>query len=318
MKIKPVLNSAPNSLSRTTCPLCGSGDSRRLFRPKRSPGPVVRCQNCDFVYVGPILRTDHIVAEAQMLESVPDELRSTADLALLEGRWEKALIDGYMREYPQKMQNANELLATIERFVPKGNILDFGAGPGLFLEAARERGWRPYGLEPLVGFAIFARGNFGLPVVNDLLRDGVFPEGRFDAITAIQVLEHVTDPLSELSKLRRLLRSGGVLAVEVPNVASPWVRLLGAKHRHFVEDHLNFFGPRTLRHFLELGGLTVVQEGFSTRQISVRSVFSQLLRQIGTRRGPFGALEELISGTGLGRTTVALNLGDIVYAIASK
>ena len=300
------------------CNLCGGSNVVPLYRPKRSPGPVVRCTDCGLVYVSPRERHDHIVAEARPLD-VPADLRVSKDLRILDRRWEKPLIEDYLKEYPSKMANAHRMLAEIEQVVPKGRLLDFGTGPGLFLAAAKERGWQTYGLEPLVGFAIFARGYFGLEVTNDFLRDDTYPEGWFDVVTALQVVEHLTNPLEELRRLYRLVRKGGLLVIELPNIANIWVRILGARHRHFVEDHLYFFSPATLRQMLTTAGFQVVKEGYSTRTISLRSCLLQLARNLeaGQDAG-LARAHNLVDHLPLDRASVKLNLGDIIYAFALK
>jgi SAM-dependent methyltransferase len=278
------------------CNLCGSTQLTPLYRPKRSPGPIVRCNVCGLVYVSPRECLDHVVSEARPLDVSP-ELRVSADVRALEDRWENVLIQAYLRERCQKTANAHALLAAIERFVPIGKILDFGAGPGLFLAAAKERGWQAY------------------------LRSDTFPEAHFDVVTALQVLEHLTDPLGTLCELHHVIRPGGMVAVEVPNISNAWVDLLGRRHRHFVEDHLFFFSPATLRCLLEKAGFVVVKQGYSVRRISVRACLEQLGRYVNSegscgKRVP--VVDYLARRLPFATATLSLNLGDIIYAFAVK
>ena len=54
----------------------------------------------------------------------------------------------------------------------------------------------------------FAKGNImGIP----------FEDGRFDIITAIEVLEHVPDIRKALSEVRRVLKKGGIFVMSTPN-----------------------------------------------------------------------------------------------------
>jgi len=47
----------------------------------------------------------------------------------------------------------------------------------------------------------------------------------FDGICAIEVLEHMENPLAALRNFDRLLRPNGLLIVSTPNVTHPWSRL---------------------------------------------------------------------------------------------
>lgn len=49
-----------------------------------------------------------------------------------------------------------------------------------------------------------------------------FPDGVFDVVLLLEVLEHVDDPASTLAECARVLRSGGRLVVTFPPYRSPW------------------------------------------------------------------------------------------------
>ena len=50
---------------------------------------------------------------------------------------------------------------------------------------------------------------------------------KYDIITFWDVLEHVTDPLSALNRSNKLLKKGGIIAINYPDINSIWARLLG-------------------------------------------------------------------------------------------
>ena len=49
--------------------------------------------------------------------------------------------------------------------------------------------------------------------------------GRFDAVIMVALIEHLVDPLGSLQRIRRLLRPGGFVYLDTPNVAK-WTRRL--------------------------------------------------------------------------------------------
>lgn len=146
-----------------------------------------------------------------------------------------------------------------------GRLLDVGGGEGAFARAAaRERGVEAWLLEPDPAAAARARAG-GLSVLEaplEALGDG--HDGSFDAVTLLDVLEHLDDPRAGLATIKRLLRPGGTLLVSTPNVGHwPLVRDLAEGRFDYLPvgslcwTHLRFFTERSLRQLLQEAGFTV-------------------------------------------------------------
>jgi SAM-dependent methyltransferase len=127
--------------------------------------------------------------------------------------------------------------------------LDFGAGNGGLVRYARD-----HSPADAVGFeegSIAARARErGIPIRSTLADE---PAGRFDVITAIEVLEHTLDPLAELRRIRTLLRPGGLLVLTTGN-AAPFANRLTRWPYVIPEIHVSFFEPGTLRRALAASG----------------------------------------------------------------
>lgn len=81
------------------------------------------------------------------------------------------------------------------------------------------------------------------------------PEGPFDVVTLLDVLEHVADDTSLLAELFGVLRPGGHLLISVP----AWPGLFS---RHDVAlKHERRYTPRQLQRLLEQAGFTVLRRG---------------------------------------------------------
>lgn len=104
-------------------------------------------------------------------------------------------------------------LAILERMVAGRSLVDVGAGAGLFLAAARDRGWNVRGVDanPHAGRAAAA---FGLTYDDDAAE---IPDGFADVLRLSHVLEHVPRPVDFLAPLTLKLKPGGVMVVIVPN-----------------------------------------------------------------------------------------------------
>lgn len=274
------------------------------------------------VYVAAIEDGRALIADAADLARSEgpryEQLRASADLAYVDGSWEVEELRQRLPELPAMQKNYRKVLDEIARFrPPPGCLLDFGCGWGFFLDAARRAGWRVQGLEPLLGHSIYARGALGLSVLTDTLRPSSFPVQSFDVVASLQVFEHLPDPAGELGKLRVLLKPGGIVVIEVPNIDCWGVRLLGRRHRHFVLDHLSFFGPRTLKRLFSAHGFETLSITYPTRTLSVRHLVdswaARTLPAWGVR-----ALRTVAARTGLLDKEVRLNLGDIVMVIGRK
>lgn len=111
-------------------------------------------------------------------------------------------------------------LDQIEKYTSRGRILDIGSSWGFFLHVCRSRGWDAWGVDPARVESDYARRRFGLPVTTGTLMDARFPAQYFDVVTLWHVFEHLLDPPAELAEIRRILKPGGLLVINVPTVRS--------------------------------------------------------------------------------------------------
>lgn len=105
----------------------------------------------------------------------------------------------------------------VDRIAPPGPVLDVGAGDGALLAALRARGREAEGLE--------RRDDDGEGV-----RAGELTEeesGSWAAIVFWHSLKHLPEPGRTIDAATRLLRSGGIVIVAVPNSASLQARVFG-------------------------------------------------------------------------------------------
>lgn len=124
--------------------------------------------------------------------------------------------------------------------LPKeGAVLDIGCGNGAFLRAFAERHpeWRLNGLELSDKNRSVIES---IPGVERLFVGAIEQvEERFDLIVLIHALEHIPDPSRYLATLRGRLKPGGLLLIEVPDLAtSPFDILIADHTTHFTRGVL--------------------------------------------------------------------------------
>jgi SAM-dependent methyltransferase len=160
-----------------------------------------------------------------------------------------------------KLFEFDQILDRLEALLPRrGRLLDFGCGPGYFLERADRRGWAAHGVD-LGAWAVGAARRLNLPNFHrGSLADQRFPGGWFDAVCAQQVLQQLPTPRADLAEIRRVLRPGGIFYANVPNYGCLSI-VLGQDdfELNWPMDHVNYFKPRTLRRLLETCGFEVLR-----------------------------------------------------------
>lgn len=174
-----------------------------------------------------------------------------------------------MNPYREKAYVNDGLRELLER-IPASDkrILDVGCGAGDNARLLKNEFRELHGLTLSDAEAKLAAPHFHkVTVANVETWKPEYPAGYFDAIVLSHVLEHLTDPLSTLRNLAKLLRAGGSMYVAAPNVLFWKQRLQFLVGRFEYTDegildrtHLRFFTPRTIRRLLTDAGFDVTVE----------------------------------------------------------
>lgn len=138
-----------------------------------------------------------------------------------------------------------------------GAVLDIGCGTGDKLDLLRSKGYEVKGVE-ISPEAEYAKNVFKLDVQRTDILEAEYPDKSFDIVTLYHVLEHLPDLSASLLKIRRILKPGGILILQVPNFASFQRRLFGRKWSLYDPPrHLQDFTPLSLRKVLEANDMAV-------------------------------------------------------------
>ena len=174
--------------------------------------------------------------------------------------YEDVYHQGYEHHRAKKLRTAAVRLNRVAPLVgaKKPRLLDVGSSVGCVIEAALARGWDAVGIDVSASAVKFCRDR-KLPcrlAQGDRLP---FPDNSFDVLTSWHVIEHVADVEATLADWFRVLRPGGVMALETPDASSPIVRWRGSRYRKFwAPEHTYTFTPATLGAFIEQAGFTML------------------------------------------------------------
>lgn len=258
-------------MSAPACRACGSG--RTVLRG-RKPGQFIRrefefhqCQDCGLLFVEPFSGFE-IYNDAYYRGHGPDpyvdyETEYTdwrrsdrglefEDLLRITARWQAD------RATPGP--KAPGTPGPGDRTSAPLRWLDFGCGAGGFLKFLRERGRLGDRALELTGhdvgsYADLLRTKDGFRIL-DLAQLHAEPAASFDAISMIEVIEHLPAPLEPLRLVARLLRPGGLLLLTTGNLASPVARRQGIHYRYCApEIHVSLFNPSCLAQLYRKVGL---------------------------------------------------------------
>lgn len=163
----------------------------------------------------------------------------------------------------------SEIRYVLGKYIHKKSkhLLDIGSGTGEFLRYIMNAGWDAIGIEPSEEY-VQVTANSDLTIYNMSLEKFITThpdyKHKFDAITLLNVLEHVPNPAKFLQYSKKLLKAHtGVLCIRVPNDFTE-LQFYAEKKLNktlwwvAIPDHLNYFNIESLQKLIESIGFEVL------------------------------------------------------------
>lgn len=155
--------------------------------------------------------------------------------------------------------------------LPNARLIDVGCGGGLITEALAQRGASVIGIdlaEKPLGVAKLHASQAGLPIEYQLISAESMAErmpGAFDAVTCLEMLEHVPDPARTIAACARLVKPGGNIFFSTlnRNIKALMLAIVGAEYLMKMlpkgtHDFRKFIRPSELSRWCREANLDVV------------------------------------------------------------
>lgn len=200
---------------------------------------------------------------------------------------------------------SNLLVGFLKKFIGEradGDAVDVGCGNGAFLKAFAQSfpQWNLYGSEINAGMkdeveAISPKAHF-------ILGDALFQsERRYDVLTLIHCIEHISNPADYLARLKGLLKPDGVLMIQVPDAQlNPFDLMIADHASHFAKDALTQILQDAGYKVLECGNvvlgkeITLVARGLKNGESEQDVKVADGIAFLQTNMGWLGRLEKLL------------------------
>ena len=280
------------------CPLCGLDAD---FYTSKNKYDLYKCGTCDFIFVYPPL--------------TPEEANSVYSEEYF--KKDKGGGFGYI-DYDKDKEAMRDVfisyLEEIERNTSRKEIFDIGTATGYFLDLARGRGWKTYGIEVSAYAGKIAQEKGHKIAIGDLMS---LEADKYPVVTLFDVLEHLSGPKDYILKVMAILEEGGIIAVNTLDQSSWWARCLGKKWHAFVPpEHLNYFNKKNLMRFLEQHGFRILTVKKIGKKFTLGYIFKTLYEWQGWRI--WKKISEFFARPFWQKIYIPINLGDNIFIVARK
>ena len=202
------------------------------------------CEKCDLVYIFP-------------LPSVEEEERFYAhefEKYMEKRSGEDRDWSGPEEHIRSNQDNIVRRWKFMDDYIKEGqDVLEIGCSSGFMLDAFRDAGLNPVGIEPSGGFGDFLqkKGHIVFKSLNKLKMNYI---REFDLICHFFLLEHIRDTVSFIQQQLSLLKPDGVIVAEVPCVNDPLTSLYEIpefENFYWSIAHHYYFSPKSISKILD-------------------------------------------------------------------
>lgn len=227
--------------SQAGCPVCGSYKNR--IKERFLDKTFYECNSCSVIY---------------MIYHKPNK---DYNGEYFNAEYKEQYGKTYLEDFDHiKNVGKSRLKYIFRKLNPGDTILDIGCAFGPFLDACKDAGLSPFGIDPSREGVNYVNSKLKIPAVNTLfpLESAIEMPSPFDSVTMWYVIEHFCDLGTVLEEINKLLKKGGVFAFSTPNVAGiSGKRSIKKFYRNNPTDHFTLLSPKSARKVLKKYGFKV-------------------------------------------------------------
>lgn len=190
-------------------------------------------------------------------------------------------------------------------------VLELGSGPGTITKLlAKASNCRVTALEidaeAVKKLAPYCESVYQADLNASNWPDAIKNEGKFDAVIATDVLEHLYEPLTVLKAMKGLLDESGCIVVSLPHAGHSVINACLLDEDFEYRDiglldrtHIRFFGIKNIQRLFEDAGLKIVHAEFVVREPEHTEFAkrwantSQEVRNV-LAKNPFGSVYQVV------------------------
>jgi len=218
----------------------------------------VRCSQCGLIFV------DRVEPTEKLYKSYDGGSAKSLRRKLLAHVRGFAMVKNYQRSMDRATHIFKFIASNISNHRHQPVLLDIGCNKGFLLAAAIAHDWNVYGVEIVSElllpfrrkFKLFANQVFSGRFVDAQLH---FADNLFDAVTAIDVIEHFEAPEQDMKIIYRKLKPGGIFVAQTPDGGCEQARVERSDWGALKPlEHLHIFNRENLEKFaMKLGFLKI-------------------------------------------------------------
>lgn len=153
----------------------------------------------------------------------------------------------------------DEIILIIRSFLREGDILEVGAGHGLFARMLQKnKRYRTHVVEPNLRLVYLNKVKHRVKSYKKTYEEFLKTnKKKFKLVIFMDVLEHFKNPKAILEKTRKILDRKGLVLILLPNYKSLMANMSKNWPWWMVEDHKFHFSPRSLERLAQVTGYEV-------------------------------------------------------------
>lgn len=237
------------------CIICGSQQSNLLFEtnyPQYSYNDkfiIRKCNDCGLLFNSPRLSDEELI---KLYDSNYYFFQTNEE-----------------EEFKRITEIYHRTVASIPNWDLDKKVAEVGSGKGYLLAVMRKLGWDVQGIEISSHASDYASAKLNIPTFTGTIEEYCKnPEKKeFQLVLAIDVIEHVPEPIKFLESIDKILSKNGILIIDTPNGCAKNIEYLSKKWAAFNPFHIYFFSiPILTQIFNKMGYSTELSFSYGNKE----------------------------------------------------